>query len=84
MNRLCETEIFYVLLILYSVNLTTANSVHIMEPQWNPMVEAQAVDRIHRIGQERPVTVIRYFVKDSIESVRTQCLERAYVKMLIV
>ncbi|KAK1765266.1 SNF2 family N-terminal domain-containing protein [Phialemonium atrogriseum] len=49
------------------VNLTVANHVHIMEPQWNPMVEAQAVDRVHRIGQERDVLITRYLIKDSIE-----------------
>jgi len=52
------------------VDLTAANSVHLIEPQWNPMVEAQAVDRVHRIGQQRDVRVYRYIVSDSIESVR--------------
>ncbi|KAJ5175560.1 Helicase C-terminal [Penicillium canariense] len=50
------------------VDLTAASSVHLVEPQWNPMVEAQAVDRVHRIGQCRSVTVTRYIVKDSIEN----------------
>lgn len=49
------------------VNLTAANFVHILEPQWNPMVEAQAVDRVHRIGQERDVVITRYLIKDSVE-----------------
>jgi SNF2 family DNA or RNA helicase len=52
---------------LASVNLTAANYVHIMEPQWNPMVEAQAVDRVHRIGQQQDVLITRYLIKDSIE-----------------
>lgn len=38
-----------------------------MEPQWNPMVEEQALDRVYRLGQQREVLAIRYFVKDSIE-----------------
>lgn len=42
-----------------------------VEPQWNPMVEAQALDRVHRIGQVRDVTVTRYIVKNSIELVRS-------------
>lgn len=54
---------------LVSVNLTVANYVHIMEPQWNPMVEAQAVDRVHRIGQQWDVLITRYLIKDSIEFV---------------
>ena len=40
-----------------------------MEPQWNPMAEEQALDRVHRIGQSRPVVATRYIVKDSIEDV---------------
>ena len=38
-----------------------------MEPQWNPMSESQALDRIHRLGQEKEVTTIRYLMKDSWE-----------------
>ena len=40
-----------------------------MEPQWNPMAEEQALDRIHRIGQTQPVTTIRYIMKDTWEEV---------------
>lgn len=43
-----------------------------MEPQWNPMAEEQALDRVYRIGQTRDVLSIRYIVKDSIEEVRTR------------
>ncbi|KAK4209149.1 SNF2 family N-terminal domain-containing protein [Rhypophila decipiens] len=43
-----------------SLNLTVANYVHIIEPQWNPSVEEQAVGRAVRMGQERTVTIIRY------------------------
>ncbi|KAE9378727.1 hypothetical protein N431DRAFT_363389 [Stipitochalara longipes BDJ] len=49
------------------VDLTAANHVHILEPQWNPMTEAQAVDRVHRIGQQRDVVITRYLIQDSIE-----------------
>ena len=38
-----------------------------MDPWWNPAVEAQASDRAHRIGQERPVTVYRIVAKDTVE-----------------
>jgi hypothetical protein len=34
---------------------------------WNPAVEYQAMDRIHRIGQFRPIEVVRFFIADSIE-----------------
>ncbi|KAI0432734.1 SNF2 family N-terminal domain-containing protein [Xylaria sp. FL1042] len=49
------------------IELTAATTVHIIEPHWNPSAEAQAVDRVHRFGQERDVTVIRYVASDSIE-----------------
>ena len=52
------------------IDLTAANTVHLVEPHWNPMAESQAVDRIHHIGQLRDVTVIRYIVKNSVETVR--------------
>ena len=57
-------------MLLSRVNLTAASIVHLMEPHWNPMVEAQAVDRVHRIGQTQEVTVIRYIVPNSVETVR--------------
>ena len=38
-----------------------------LDPWWNPAVEDQATDRAHRIGQERPVTVIRMVARDTIE-----------------
>lgn len=56
------------------IDLTVANSVHITEPHWNPMAEAQAIDRIHRIGQQRDVEVIRYIVSNSIEKVRASSI----------
>ncbi|RSM09077.1 hypothetical protein CDV31_007844 [Fusarium ambrosium] len=49
------------------IDLVSANSVHIIEPHWNPMAEAQAIDRVHRIGQQQDVDVVRYIVNDSIE-----------------
>ena len=49
------------------LNLTTANSVYVMEPQYNPAAEAQAIDRVHRLGQKRPVTTVRYIMQDSFE-----------------
>jgi hypothetical protein len=46
--------------------------VHLVEPQWNPSVEEQAVARAVRIGQTRPVTVMRYIVKRTVEEVRNE------------
>ncbi len=49
------------------LNLTAADYVIHLDPWWNPAVEDQASDRVHRIGQERPVTIYRLIMQDSIE-----------------
>eukprot|EP00123_Amoebidium_parasiticum_P016332 comp23393_c0_seq1/m.38771 comp23393_c0_seq1/g.38771 ORF comp23393_c0_seq1/g.38771 comp23393_c0_seq1/m.38771 type:complete len:846 (-) comp23393_c0_seq1:948-3485(-) len=51
-----------------ALNLTEASRVFLMDPWWNPAVEDQAMDRIHRLGQYRPIEVIRIIVDNSIES----------------
>jgi len=49
------------------LNLTAADHVFLMDPWWNPAAEAQAADRAHRIGQERPVMVYRMVSQDTVE-----------------
>ncbi|MBP7686223.1 MAG: DEAD/DEAH box helicase, partial [Deltaproteobacteria bacterium] len=49
------------------LNLTAADYVIHLDPWWNPAAEDQASDRAHRIGQERPVTVVRLVAQDTIE-----------------
>lgn len=49
------------------LNLTSASRVYVMEPQYNPAAVAQAVDRVHRLGQSREVTTVQFVMKDSIE-----------------
>jgi hypothetical protein len=49
------------------LNLTAAEYVFLLDPWWNPAVEAQAVDRTHRIGQTRPVFAYRLIAKDTVE-----------------
>ena len=49
------------------LNLTAADYVFILDPWWNPAVEAQAVDRAHRIGQSRQVFAYRLIAKDTVE-----------------
>lgn len=49
------------------LNLTAADYVFIFDPWWNQSAEAQAVDRIHRIGQTKPVFSYRLIAKDTIE-----------------
>lgn len=49
------------------LNLTEADYVFIIDPWWNPAVERQAVNRAHRIGQDKKVMVYRYISKNTIE-----------------
>ena len=51
----------------HGLNLTAADYVFILDPWWNPAVEAQAVDRAHRIGQSRPVFAYRLISRDTVE-----------------
>jgi SNF2 family DNA or RNA helicase len=49
------------------LNLTAADHVFLCDPWWNPAVEAQAADRAHRIGQDKPVMVYRLVATDTVE-----------------
>ena len=49
------------------LNLTAADHVFLLDPWWNPAVEAQAADRAHRIGQQRPVVVHRLIARNTVE-----------------
>lgn len=51
----------------FGLNLTEADQVFIMDPWWNPAAEQQAVDRIHRIGQDKEVHVYRLVAEGTIE-----------------
>lgn len=49
-----------------------ATQVHIIEPQWNPSFEEQAIARALRMGQTKSVKVFRYIMKNTVEEVRLQ------------
>ena len=49
------------------LNLTQADHCFLLDPWWNPAIEAQAVARIHRIGQTRDVNVYRLIARDTVE-----------------
>jgi SNF2 family DNA or RNA helicase len=49
------------------LNLTAAEYVFLLDPWWNPAVEAQAIDRAHRIGQTRRVFAYRLIARDTVE-----------------
>lgn len=49
------------------LNLTSADYVFLLDPWWNPAVEAQAIDRAHRIGQENKVFIYKFIAKNTVE-----------------
>ncbi|MBI4564164.1 MAG: DEAD/DEAH box helicase family protein [Planctomycetes bacterium] len=49
------------------LNLTAAEYVFLLDPWWNPAVEAQAIDRTHRIGQDKKVFAVRLVARDTVE-----------------
>ncbi|KAL1916936.1 uncharacterized protein VTP21DRAFT_5133 [Calcarisporiella thermophila] len=59
------------------INLTSADTVIIFDSDWNPQMDLQAQDRVHRIGQTKPVVVYRLITANSVES---KILEKASAK----
>jgi len=51
----------------FGLTLTEADYVFLLDPWWNPAAETQAIDRTHRIGQDKPVNVYRLVSRDTIE-----------------
>ncbi|KAH7355161.1 SNF2 family N-terminal domain-containing protein [Rhexocercosporidium sp. MPI-PUGE-AT-0058] len=49
------------------LDLTAGSRAYLLEPHWNPMIEEQALCRVHRVGQLRNVTTIRYLMRNSFE-----------------
>ncbi|GLT77044.1 hypothetical protein SLA2020_486660 [Shorea laevis] len=58
------------------INLTAASTVYLFEPWWNPAVEEQAMDRVHRIGQKEDVKIVRLVARNSIEERVLELQER--------
>ena len=49
------------------ISMTSANYCILADPWWNPAMEDQAIGRLHRLGQNRPVHVLRFIMKDTVE-----------------
>lgn len=64
-----EADVFLISLKAggFGLNLTEADTVFLLDPWWNPASEAQAIDRTHRIGQRKPVHVVRMIALGTIE-----------------
>lgn len=81
MDNFRENNAVHVILVSITagglgLNLTAGNSVYVMEPQYNPAAEAQAIDRVHRLGQKRPVKTCRYIMRDSFEEKMIELQEK--------
>lgn len=51
----------------HGLNLTAADYVYLLDPWWNPAIEAQAIDRAHRMGQQKPVMAYRMITRGTVE-----------------
>jgi DNA repair protein RAD5 len=81
LNEFQESKTFTILLLSLraggvGLNLTCAKRVYMMDPWWSFAVEAQAIDRVHRMGQEDEVKVHRFIIKDSVEEGMLRIQER--------
>ena len=67
------------------LNLTAADYVFILDPWWNPAAEAQAIDRAHRMGQNRHVNAYRLITQGTVEEkiVQLQQSKRALADAII-
>ncbi|EXL54499.1 hypothetical protein FOCG_05365 [Fusarium oxysporum f. sp. radicis-lycopersici 26381] len=81
LSKFCQDPVIRVLLISINtgavgLTLTQANMVHIVEPQWNPAIEEQAIARVVRMGQTSPVTIFKYITAGSIENTVVKLQEK--------
>ncbi|KIW33915.1 uncharacterized protein PV07_00729 [Cladophialophora immunda] len=67
------------------LDLTAANHAFLLEPQWNPMREEQAMARVHRLGQKKTVRLVRLVVKDTFEEniIRLQGRKRTLADLIV-
>ena len=69
----------------FGLNLTAASYVFLFDPWWNPAVEAQAIDRTHRIGQTEPVIAYRLVARGTVEEkIRQLQVEKAALAGAVV
>lgn len=62
------------------INLTAADTVVLFDNDWNPQVDLQAIDRVHRIGQKKPVKIYRFLIKNSVEEI---LISKSYSKRFL-
>jgi DNA repair protein RAD16 len=59
-----------------ALNLTVSNYAFIMDPWWNPAAEMQAIDRTHRLGQQRTIKAVRFYGENTVEERILQLQEK--------
>ncbi|TKA81134.1 hypothetical protein B0A55_01644 [Friedmanniomyces simplex] len=67
------------------INLTSADTVIFYDSDWNPTIDSQAMDRAHRLGQTRQVTVYRLITRNTIEErIRKRALQKEEVQRVVI
>jgi len=67
------------------INLTAADTVIFYDSDWNPTIDAQAMDRAHRLGQTKPVTVFRLITKKTVEErIMARARQKATIQNLVI
>ena len=67
------------------INLTAADTVIFYDSDWNPTIDSQAMDRAHRLGQTKQVTVYRLITKGTIEErIRKRALQKEEVQRVVI
>ncbi|KAI5959634.1 IRC5 [Candida pseudojiufengensis] len=67
------------------INLTAADTVILFDSDWNPQMDLQAIDRVHRIGQTKPVKIYRFVVRNSIEEILlTKSSSKRFLEKLVI
>jgi len=67
------------------INLATADTVILYDSDWNPQVDLQAQDRAHRIGQTKPVTVLRFIADGTVdERIYQRALKKLYLDAAVI
>ena len=67
------------------INLTAADTVILFDNDWNPQMDLQAIDRVHRIGQTKPVKIYRFLIRNSIEEILiSKSSSKRFLEKLII
>ncbi|PFH58341.1 hypothetical protein XA68_13855 [Ophiocordyceps unilateralis] len=67
------------------INLTAADTVIFYDSDWNPTLDSQAMDRAHRLGQTRQVTVYRFITRNTVEErIRQRALQKEEVQKMVI